>query len=70
LSLGNITSRESGLTSCWYLITRKSDKPTEETKQMTALMSWCGFPLHSALASEVYREGRVAKLYRVLQRAF
>jgi RNA-directed DNA polymerase len=36
LSLGNITPRESELTSLWSFITREHGQPTEETKQMTA----------------------------------
>jgi RNA-directed DNA polymerase len=36
LSPGNITPRESVLTSIWSLITRKFDKPSLGGKQMTA----------------------------------
>jgi len=67
--IGARAPRASGLTSLWCLITRESDKPTEEAEQMTAKkVSWCGFPLQGALAAEEYREGRVKKPYRVLQR--
>ena len=64
------TPRASGLTSLWCFITRAFDKPTQEAKQMTALSSWCGFPLQGALAADAYREGRVATPSRVLQGAF
>ena len=35
--IGVYAPRASGLTSLWCLITRESDKPTEEAKQMTAM---------------------------------
>ncbi len=35
--MGNITPRESGLTSIWSCITRDLDQPPEERKQMTAV---------------------------------
>jgi hypothetical protein len=68
--IGVYAPRASGLTSLWCLVTRESAKPTEEAKQMTAMISWCGFPLQGASAAEGYREGRVETPYRVLQRAF
>ena len=34
---GNIIPRESGQTSIWSLITKKLEKPTQETKQMTVV---------------------------------
>ena len=69
--LGARAPRASGLTSLWGLITRESAKPTQEAEQMTAKKcSWCGFPLQGVWAAEEYREGRVKKPYRVLQRAF
>ena len=69
--IGARAPRASGLTSLWCLVTRESDKPTEEAEQRTAKkFSWCGFPLQGALAADEYREGRVEKPYRVRQRAF
>ena len=35
--IGVYAPRASGLTSLWCLITRESDKPTQEAKQMTAM---------------------------------
>jgi hypothetical protein len=34
---GNMTPRESGLTSVWSCITREFDQPPEERKQMTVV---------------------------------
>src|SRR5215467_1215432 len=39
---GNITPRESGLTSIWSCITREFGQPPEERRQMTAVVTLTG----------------------------
>ena len=56
MSYGDITSRESRLTSIWCLVTRESDKPTEERKQMTAAVKAGALSRESELAPDEYRE--------------
>jgi RNA-directed DNA polymerase len=40
--LGKITPRESGQTSIWSFLTRKTELPTQETKRMTAVETQAG----------------------------
>ncbi len=57
-SLDNITLRESGLTSIWSLVARRSGNQLEETKQMmVSFASWCSLPLLGVLAADEYRRG-------------
>ncbi len=42
----NITSRANGQTSTWSLITRESDKPLEQGRQMTAVATLAGAPCY------------------------
>ena len=43
---GNITPRESGLTSLWSFVTREPGQPTQEAKQMTAAATPAGAASH------------------------
>src|SRR3989442_6094764 len=59
--MGNITPRESALTSVWSCITRDLGQPLKERRQMTAVgdTDWCTLrPDDGVEAPSAYGEGR------------
>jgi hypothetical protein len=58
---GNITPRESGLTSIWSCITREVGQPPEERRQMTAVATLTG-----ALSRRMTVRGLQARMVKVV----
>jgi hypothetical protein len=58
---GDITLRESELTSIWSCITRKFGQPSEERKQMTAVATLTG-----ALSHRMMVRGLQARMVKVV----
>src|SRR5947209_16794947 len=62
---GDITPRESGLTSVWSCITREFGQPLKERRQMTAVVTLTG-----ALSHRMTVRGLQARMVKVVSQHF
>jgi len=67
LSTSNITPRESGQTSLWSFVTREFEKPTEETRQMSAMATPAGAVTNETLNWHAIDWRNVHRIVRRLQ---